>query len=306
MVADRHLSLVGGDVDRERMSVADLVVLHGVLQQHLDRHGRKLVPESLGCQLDIEHQVLLITHFQQIDKGLDKGHLVAQGDGVRPIVLQRIAQHLRELAQVTPRLVGRLADQGIKRVQRVEEHVRVELAFQRLVLVNDILRAQLLVLDRHPLAFLVEMAQVAGSRDDARDQEIPQRMQVVVQHGVDGGQVGHLVQEDVAFPEQAVHEPGQGERSGQLSPSDLSLAVVEPEQSLVQVKQEQQREVGEGDLVEDIGPDNAGEKPSLLHHRGRERGLAGEVGQVHHLRRVDEERHHDRYGVHHQEVFVME
>ena len=105
---------------------------------------------------------------------------------MRLVVVQRVAHHPRELLQIVLRLVGRLPNERIERVERVEEHVRVELALQGLVLVDEIFGAQLFVLEQHALAASTLVVQITGARNDTGNEYVAQRMQVVMQHGRDG------------------------------------------------------------------------------------------------------------------------
>lgn len=76
VVADGQISLVvGDDMDSQRFAVADFIVLHGILYQHLYRHRRETVVfERLGY-LYIKLQVVLKTHLQQEDISRGELHL---------------------------------------------------------------------------------------------------------------------------------------------------------------------------------------------------------------------------------------
>ena len=64
------------------------------------------------------------------------------------------------------------ADERIECVEGVKEHVRIELALQRLELVPEVLRAELFVFQLHVVAFPVQMEQVTTAGHDEGIQQI--------------------------------------------------------------------------------------------------------------------------------------
>ena len=72
--------------------------------------------------------------------------------------------------------------------------MRIKLALQGLLLVREILRAQLLVLDLYLLALTNQVNHIATTRNDARHDKIPQRMQIMMHQGVDRLDIKLMVQ----------------------------------------------------------------------------------------------------------------
>ena len=88
VVAYGQISLVvGDDMDSQWFAVADFIVLHGILYQHLYRHRREAVVfERLGY-LYIKLQVVLKTHLQQEDVSRSELHLFPEADALLFVAL---------------------------------------------------------------------------------------------------------------------------------------------------------------------------------------------------------------------------
>ena len=116
-VGDGKRVLVCPDADMERMPVTDLVVLHGILDQQLDRHRRQRLRQGFGSDLHLKDQVLFKPHLKQVHIRAHEVHLFFQRHPVAVALLQGIAQHLRQLLQIILGFPGCFADQRIEGIQ---------------------------------------------------------------------------------------------------------------------------------------------------------------------------------------------
>ena len=87
---------------RERIAVADLVVLDGILDEQLHRHRRQQHGVHALVDMDIEAEVLLIAHLHQVDVGFGKLHLLGEGHAAAVVALQGVAQYARKLLPSIP------------------------------------------------------------------------------------------------------------------------------------------------------------------------------------------------------------
>ena len=284
------------DADGQRIAVADFVVLYRVFHQHLYGHRRYLALQEFLRDVDVKVQVVFVAHLQQVKVRMYEIHFFVQRHGVRQVVVQRVAHHPRQFLQIVLSFVGRFAYQGIQRVERIEKHVRIELAFQGFVLVDEVFRTQLLVFEQHASATLVLVVQIAGTGDDAGYQDISQWMQVVMQHGRDGGHFEMLVDVDKTFPQQVAHNQCDHECKGDPFPAQFPGRVVGHHHSDVQEEEQQNGKIGEQDFVTYIGPMDVREQMAARFGVGQR----NQFGQVH------EERHQDSDGVQHQQESFMD
>jgi hypothetical protein len=94
----------------------------------------------------------------------------------------------------------------------------VELVFQHLVLIADILGLQLLIFDKHGLLAADEIDDIAATGDEASYDEVAQRMQVVMYHCIDSRYVERLVKEYENLSQQVAENPGQDKGKDYLVP----------------------------------------------------------------------------------------
>ena len=280
--------------DRERPPVADLIVFDRIFDQYLKRHGRKQAVAKLFIDGDIERKILFVAHLHQEDIGLGKGELLGQRHKTGFIALQRVTQHARQLLRIVHRTGRSFADERLQRVERIEQHVGVQLVLQRFILVADALRAELLVLDDHLLLFQDQMDDVAAARHDARHDEIAQGMQVVMHHRIDGRNVERPVQQHEQLSQQIADHPGQQERKNDLGRRHPRDGSIEPEKARVEPEEDQQRDESEHDLVGHV----------RAAHSREERVLLKAIRERKQLREMDQHSHHSRYGHREKEVFI--
>ena len=117
--------------------------------------------------------------------------------------------------------------------------MRVELILQYLILVTDIFRLKLFVFDEYLLLAIYQMDDITTAGDEAGHDKIPQRVQVVVYHRVDGGNIKRFVQEDKDLPQQIAQYPRQYEREQNLCSRNLDGRLVEMEQARVDGKKQE-------------------------------------------------------------------
>ena len=107
----------------------------------------------------------------------------------------------------------------------------VELVFQHLVLIADILGLQLLIFDKHGLLAADEIDDIAATGDEASYDEVAQRMQVVMYHCIDSRYVERLVKEYENLSQQVAENPGQDKGKDYFSSRNFDGSLVEVEQA---------------------------------------------------------------------------
>ena len=117
----------------------------------------------------------------------------------------------------------------------------VELVFQHLVLIADILGLQLLIFDKHGLLAADEIDDIAATGDEASYDEVAQRMQVVMYHCIDSRYVERLVKEYENLSQQVAENPGQDKGKDYFSSRNFDGSLVEVEQTCVDGEKDQQR-----------------------------------------------------------------
>ena len=120
----------------------------------------------------------------------------------------------------------------------------VELVFQHLVLIADILGLQLLIFDKHGLLAADEIDDIAATGDEASYDEVAQRMQVVMYHCIDSRYVERLVKEYENLSQQVAENPGQDKGKDYFSSRNFDGSLVEVEQTCVDGEKDQQRKEG--------------------------------------------------------------
>lgn len=105
-----------------------------------------------------------------------------------------------------------------------------------------------------------KMVYVVGTGDDAGDYEVAQRVQVVVNHGVDGRNVELVVQQYEQLSEEAACGPRKEERECHLGLGDAHHRRVETEDAHVDPEEQQKRDEREEYLVYDILRLHSGEQ----------------------------------------------
>lgn len=93
------------------------------------------------------------------------------------------------------------------------------------------------------------MDHIATSRNDTGDDEIAQRMQIMMYHRIDGGNIELMVQKDKTLSHQIAGKARQDKRQDHLPPRDPCRRTVEAEQNRIHGKQDQQRDESKKNLV---------------------------------------------------------
>ena len=114
----------------------------------------------------------------------------------------------------------------------------VELVFQHLVLIADILGLQLLIFDKHGLLAADEIDDIAATGDEASYDEVAQRMQVVMYHCIDSRYVERLVKEYENLSQQVAENPGQDKGKDYFSSRNFDGSLVEVEQTAKRISSE--------------------------------------------------------------------
>lgn len=130
--------------------------------------------------------------------------------------------------------------------------MRVELVFQHLVLVADIFRLKLFVLNEYLLLAVYQMDDITTAGDKTRHDEIPQRMQIMVYHRVDSWNIERFVQEDKDLSQQITQYPRQDEREQNLCSRNLDRRLVEMEQPCIDSEKQEQRQKSKEYLISHI------------------------------------------------------
>ena len=136
----------------------------------------------------------------------------------------------------------------------------VELVFQHLVLIADILGLQLLIFDKHGLLAADEIDDIAATGDEASYDEVAQRMQVVMYHCIDSRYVERLVKEYENLSQQVAENPGQDKGKDYFSSRNFDGSLVEVEQTCVDGEKNQQRKEGEKDFIGYVHKLHSGKK----------------------------------------------
>ena len=76
----------------------------------------------------------------------------------------------------------------------------IQLILQGFVLIDQVLRPQLLVLDQHLLAFADQMDHITTACHNTGDDKVTQRMQIMMHHRIDGRDIDMMMQEDKPLP----------------------------------------------------------------------------------------------------------
>ena len=140
----------------------------------------------------------------------------------------------------------------------------VELVFQHLVLIADILGLQLLIFDKHGLLAADEIDDIAATGDEASYDEVAQRMQVVMYHCIDSRYVERLVKEYENLSQQVAENPGQDKGKDYFSSRNFDGSLVEVEQTCVDGEKNQQRKEGEKDFIVYVHKLHSGKKRMAL------------------------------------------
>ena len=142
----------------------------------------------------------------------------------------------------------------------------------------------------------LRVVQVAGAGDDAGNQDVPQRVQVMVEHGCDGRHLEMLVDIDKPFPKQIAHNQCDYERNGDPFPAKFPDRVVGHHHADVQEEEQQDGKISEQNFVTDIDPMNVRKQTAARYGVGQR----NQFGQMH------EERHQNGDGVQHQQKSFMD
>ena len=117
--------------------------------------------------------------------------------------------------------------------------MRIELILQYFILVADVFRLQLFVLNQYQLLAADKVDDAATAGDEASHDEVPQRMEVMVYHRVDGRNIKCPVQEDKDLPQQIAEYPRQDERKQNLCSRYFNGRLVEMEQACIDGKEDE-------------------------------------------------------------------
>ena len=85
--------------------------------------------------------------------------------------------------------------------------MRIQLTLERFILIDQIGCPQHLVFDQHPSALPVQVHQITAACNDNRNQPVTQRMQIMVQAGIDGWDIKVMMQPDKTLPQQTAANP---------------------------------------------------------------------------------------------------
>ena len=194
---------------------------------------------------------------------------------------------MRQLLRVVEGLGRRFADQRLKRVERIEEHMGIQLILERLVLMAQALHTQFLVLHDDALLLDDQMNDITAPGDDTTHDEIAQRMQVVVHHCVDGRDIELMVKPYEELSEQTARGPCQQERQHHFGRRHANQRRVEAENTPVDPEEQEQRNKCEQNLVDHVRRFHVGEQGVLL-ETVRKRKHLREMDQHGHYRRDDQ------------------
>ena len=114
--------------------------------------------------------------------------------------------------------------------------MRIELILQYFILVADVFRLQLFVLNQYQLLAADKVDDAATAGDEAGYDEVSQRMEVMVYHRIDGGNVECPVQEDKHLSQQIAEYPCQDEGKQNLCSRYFNGRLVEMEQARIDGK----------------------------------------------------------------------
>ena len=135
---------------RENVLSAGLLIIpiYSIFHQCLYGKWRQYIIQIARIYLNYEMQVIFITHLHQVNICLYEIHFFAEGDDMRIVLFQSVAQHVGKLVDIILCPFRPLSYQRLQGIERIEQHVRIQLVFQCLVLVAYILSLQLPVLQR--------------------------------------------------------------------------------------------------------------------------------------------------------------
>ena len=96
------------------------------------------------------------------------------------------------------------------------------------------------------------MNDIIASGYDTGDDQIPQRMQIVMHHGIDSRNIEVMMESDEKLSEQAAGDPCQQERQHHLGLCHPDQWCIEAEDPRIDPKQQKQRDEGKQNLVQHI------------------------------------------------------
>src|SRR5205823_6449997 len=116
------LASLGALVDR---------VMHGVLDERLQRERRRAADERLRIDVGVDPQPPAVPQLLELEVPPRELPLLGERDDVALAVAQRVAEHVAELLHRALGLARVVPHERADGVQRVEEEVRMETAAQR-------------------------------------------------------------------------------------------------------------------------------------------------------------------------------
>src|SRR5580658_597900 len=105
-------------------------MLHGILNQRLDRKNRDGNLQSFRIDLNLDAQLLAEAKTLDFEIGLhDAQFLFERQKG--SLGFQEVAKNVRQVQHGVPRAARRARNNSVQRVQGVEQEMRVDLRLQR-------------------------------------------------------------------------------------------------------------------------------------------------------------------------------
>ena len=127
VVLDHEAFALGADADVQRVVRRDAVVLQGVFDERLEAHRRNPPVAQRGVDGRGEFDAVVEPDFLQrivLPREID---LVREGREYLLAVFEHMAVDLRQRERELPGLAGTAADQGVERVERIEQEMGVDL-----------------------------------------------------------------------------------------------------------------------------------------------------------------------------------
>jgi len=134
--------------DVERLVAGDRVVLDGVVDQRLQREGRKFPRQEPVVHVDVEKELVGIAYFKEVAVSFEEFQLLVERHQHALPVLDDVAERIRKLVDVGQGfLVVLLTHEHRQRVERIEEKVGVDLPDKHVVARREVFVLESFVLD---------------------------------------------------------------------------------------------------------------------------------------------------------------
>ena len=132
-----------GDIDKRCLAIAD-AVLEGVLHESDEHQRRYLLVGELAGHIDRDLHLIGIAQLHQLDVILQESNLTIERHDLFVAFVEHEAHHLRQFEDGLLRLLRVNIHQRVDIVQRVHQEVGIDLVFQILQLLFQVLFLQLL------------------------------------------------------------------------------------------------------------------------------------------------------------------